>query len=114
MSEATMDRELVKEWVAALRSGEYEQGRAFLRSQENAYCCLGVACDIALQGEEWEFQDGRWVTKEGYAGHLPVKLWDRLGVSWDRESTLIHMNDSGKSFPEIADWIETNILGGAE
>jgi hypothetical protein len=38
-------------WVAALRSGEYKQGRGRLKfrregSDEAEFCCLGVLCDI--------------------------------------------------------------------
>lgn len=32
-------------WVEALRSGEYEQGRTWLRENDR-YCCLGVACEL--------------------------------------------------------------------
>lgn len=39
--------ELLTEWVAALRSGEYAQGRGYLhRIEDNTYCCLGVVCDL--------------------------------------------------------------------
>jgi hypothetical protein len=49
-------------WVAALRSGEYKQARGLLRTrgrhdQEDRYCCLGVACEVArLNGLDvtWE------------------------------------------------------------
>lgn len=37
-------------WLAALRSGEYEQGRGCL-SDNGKFCCLGVACDIAVKQE---------------------------------------------------------------
>lgn len=33
-------------WIAALRSGEYTQGRCSLHSCDNYYCCLGVAIKI--------------------------------------------------------------------
>lgn len=39
----------VKAWVAALRSGTYTQGQFKLRRLDNTYCCLGVACDLAVQ-----------------------------------------------------------------
>lgn len=37
----------VKLFVAALRSGDYEQGNGFLES-DGKYCCLGVACKVAM------------------------------------------------------------------
>lgn len=41
-----MDPEVKQLWVAALRSGEYPQGKSKLRSSKG-YCCLGVLCDLA-------------------------------------------------------------------
>jgi hypothetical protein len=51
-----------RKWVAALRSGEYKQTKGLLRTRslrthEDAYCCLGVACEVArLEGLDvtWE------------------------------------------------------------
>jgi len=36
----------IKEWVKALRSGEYKQGQSYLRSRDSKFCCLGVLCDL--------------------------------------------------------------------
>lgn len=45
-----MNQEIKKLWVNALRSGNYRQGKYMLHNiSENAYCCLGVLCDIALK-----------------------------------------------------------------
>jgi hypothetical protein len=47
--------ENVKKWIAALRSGEYTQGTGALHKQADedgkpdTFCCLGVACDVALK-----------------------------------------------------------------
>jgi hypothetical protein len=38
----------VKAWIKALRSGEYEQTTSAL-SQDGKYCCLGVACEVAIK-----------------------------------------------------------------
>jgi len=47
---------LIKEWVKALRSGEYTQGEKALRDTENNFCCLGVLCDITKEklNLEWK------------------------------------------------------------
>lgn len=43
-----MNPEIKTEWVAALRSGQYIQGRDYLHwRNQNLWCCLGVLCDIA-------------------------------------------------------------------
>lgn len=44
--------------VDALRSGEYEQGQAALRT-EDKYCCLGVACDVYRKHN----RNGKWVAE---------------------------------------------------
>ena len=41
-----MNKRVKKMWVAALRSGEYEQCRKVLRNGEGGFCCLGVLCDL--------------------------------------------------------------------
>lgn len=114
MTDGKMDRELVKEWVAALRSGKYAQGKHALRTQTNAYCCLGVAYDIATEGKGWVNESG-WVTSDGFSTDLSYDLNLRLGLSFSDVRRLMRMNDKlGTSFSGIADWIEANILGGAE
>lgn len=40
--------ERIREWVEALKSGGYKQGRGLLKCGEN-YCCLGVASDIFIK-----------------------------------------------------------------
>jgi hypothetical protein len=47
--------EVVKAWVAALRSGEYVQGHGRLiisHPEHPEFCCLGVLCDLALR-QRW-------------------------------------------------------------
>lgn len=43
-----MKEDIAKKWVAALRSGEYKQGKHCLQ-KDGEFCCLGVLCDIALK-----------------------------------------------------------------
>lgn len=38
--------EQARKWVDALRSDEYTQGKRYLRTLDNTYCCLGVANSI--------------------------------------------------------------------
>ena len=51
-----MDPGVKAQWVTALRSGEYKQGRGTLHSIEpdgsgmpDTYCCLGVLCELAVK-----------------------------------------------------------------
>ena len=78
-----MDPGIRARWVAALRSGEYEQARKVLRSGD-AYCCLGVLCELAVADgvippAERNRLDGSWLYDE-YDTELPesVMEWARL------------------------------------
>jgi hypothetical protein len=58
-----MNADIKAKWVAALRSGEYQQGRGRLKTGD-AFCCLGVLCDCYGK----EHPDSQWIDnslKEG-------------------------------------------------
>ena len=101
-----MNREVKKRWVAALRSGEYEQTAGKLRD-EVGFCCLGVLYDIEAD-DWWENVGGPcWLThKDGMGARLPEWLSDQVGISIDDQSYLAGMNDNGKTFKQIAAYIE--------
>lgn len=45
-----MNPEIKAQWVAALRSGKYKQGKNVLHNVDaGTYCCLGVLCDLAVK-----------------------------------------------------------------
>lgn len=49
--------EYLKNWLKALRSGEFRQGTDFLkRAGSQGYCCLGVLCELNKEslGGQWE------------------------------------------------------------
>jgi hypothetical protein len=81
-----------KKWVAALRSGRYKQTKEMLRDK-TGYCCLGVACQLALRDPEikkhfkWEaFGDSMsFVSKEDTMDpertELPDVVQNWLGLS---------------------------------
>lgn len=91
-----MDVKLKADWIAALRSGKYRQGRIYFE-KNNSFCCLGVLCKISGQPTElapasdnWDFVESVIDTSE----HI---------------SALIGRNDNGVPFPVIADYIEANL-----
>jgi hypothetical protein len=117
-----MNIELVKEWIAALRSGKYKQGTGRLEdTTEGTFCCLGVAAKIAVDHGlanrfetagvgHYRTDKGGYVEDEDYT-HLPPSLKPLFGISDFQQSQLIDMNDEeGNSFLEISDYIEINIL----
>lgn len=103
-------------WIAALRSGEYKQGRGQLVSG-NRFCCLGVACDVF-----WKNNPGKIVkTPISYGGHiisLPEIVQEWYGLSgacgsFDHraDSLLVRNDDKRQTFSEIADLIESEPKG---
>lgn len=107
-----MDKEVKAEWVEALRSGEFEQGRQFLRTQGGEYCCLGVLSELSVRRHIIEMHtDKDGITQyDGYFSYLPEALRDLFSISSEETDILMRMNDVDKSsFEHIADWIEANM-----
>lgn len=97
-----MDKELKAKWIAALRSGEYKQCTQDLCNGE-AYCCLGVLHRIVYGKDPGSAWYGYSSDSEESGAIVKRELPD--GV----RGSLIDMNDGGKTFPEIADYIEANL-----
>lgn len=77
-----MKPEIKAAWIAALRSGDYDQGREKLRTGDQ-FCCLGVLCDIASkQGlGEW-IPSGEFKVGDRHELLLPPQAiadWAELG-----------------------------------
>ena len=114
-----MKADVAERWIAALRSGEYEQGRFQLQPELGRYCCLGVLCDLAAQDGvgEWEETPGsRWVrftTDNSYSTlSEPVMKWAGIKTAHARipgGGDLTLLNDGGRSFEYIASVIEDNV-----
>lgn len=98
--------DLKAKWLAALRGEEYEQGTGCLASQDGKFCCLGVLARVA------GIPVKKLMGKDTMA-HVSHSLDRSLGD--ENRVRLENMNDGHertrkRSFPEIADWIEANIL----
>jgi hypothetical protein len=107
-----MDTKIKKQWVKALRSGEYNQTSMALARTEDGetitgFCCLGVLAHECVP-EPWERTDHPWYPEELT---LPreLKTFEELGLDRRTHGILTTMNDEGKTFDEIADWIEENL-----
>ncbi len=128
-----MNAAIKAKWLDALRSGKYEQGAKRLR-RNDAYCCLGVLCDLHAKttgsGEWGTFHLGSndYITMDGgkrerQDGVLPGAVYEWAGLATDdpvvyEGLTLSQFNDGDdnkddlstfrepKTFAEIADLIE--------
>jgi hypothetical protein len=109
-----MNPQIKQKWVDALRSGEYQQTRNYLRT-DNGFCCLGVLCDLygKENNVEWDLvNDGGNYEFQDEESHLPssVRKWAGIAdggpLGNGQIGTLVTLNDSGTIFNEIADLIE--------
>jgi len=106
-----MKAEIRQQWIEALRGGSYTQGRNFLRTSDDHFCCLGVLCDL-VDRRAWQRERDRYA-HNGYIGHLPGSISAVTDLNSDQAFTLMGMNDNGQSFGQIANWIEANIPADA-
>ncbi len=110
-----MNKEIKAKWVAALRSGDYAQGKITLRSKGNQFCCLGVLCNLHAQAHPKIAAKQK--DSQSYMGEseiLPDAVMEWSGVStrnglFSDDSglgTLASLNDAGTSFSKLAKIIE--------
>jgi len=122
-----MTPEVKAQWLADLRSGEFEQGRGVMRSPEGQFCCMGVLCDqyARTHGEDW----GPVTTIYGAEGYRfdgevtfpPEKVVDWAGLEYF-DPNVLHpdgiqgtvcistLNDHDDlTFAQIADLIEAQL-----
>lgn len=129
-----MKKEVADLWIAALESGEYDQARGTLQQIEESrtgdeiypkgFCCLGVLCEVAIKnGLNVEKVEKPWLSKvayDNYTDFLPstVQSWAGMKTSTgefdvydnlERDTEeLTDLNDTGKTFKEIAQIIRNN------
>lgn len=110
-----MNPDFKAKWVAALRSGQYPQICGALKDQ-HGYCCLGVLCAAVpaiLEAHEAQRPSNVPPIEPGriYGGLLRSQAAHLAGFEGPyTQHALTSLNDSqGKSFAEIADYIEVNL-----
>jgi hypothetical protein len=103
-----MNKRIKRLWIKALRSKKYTQGTGQLKRGriEPEHCCLGVLCELAKA-------EGVISSYRGTDGYLPLKVgeWAGLAALNPRigKRTATSLNDTGKSFTEIAERIEKHL-----
>ena len=118
----------LRELVDALRSGQYKQGKMFLKHQtlnffKTMYCPLGVACELYRQRYpdycNWDNNRGvlnfNITTDDGsiLSSHVsvPIVIIDYFGFNVDMAREILRMNDKlGYNFSQIADYIEFHMI----
>lgn len=121
-----VNAENMKTWVAALRSGQYQQGTKRLRVGDK-FCCLGVACEVYLkanpdglttrvksdevvEGDVWHYDDEPSFLPEKVMNWLGVDIFSPGVTREGVDASLTYVNDTGTNFNDIADMIEDRYL----
>jgi hypothetical protein len=112
--------EVKTQWVEALRSGKYKQGKALLFSTvEQSYCCLGVNCAVLNQPYITKYPKGS--VSKGLPDMEDAQEWwqtlpnreliDSPKVKYKGKwMLLVELNDDvGLTFEQIADLIEAQL-----
>jgi hypothetical protein len=111
------NKQNIQKWVDALRSGDYKQGTGRLKSENNTYCCLGVACEISELGK-WENEDGignidfpLYLTDNDKPAecYLPAPVRDWLGL--DSADPTVNFNEEQEPLTELNDSHEITFEG---
>jgi hypothetical protein len=123
-----MPKEMLRKWLAALRSGEFSQCQGKLE-KDGSYCCLGVLQKVVdgdverhishnpgRAGASFGTPTSEWCTNKGimFENEGELDRWSLPSVkdTIGRSVTAWQANDNvGLSFPQIADAIEKHAEG---
>jgi hypothetical protein len=115
--------DMMKEVVKRLRSGTIKQTTGVLGRTDGSRCCLGVMCDVAVDlgvipaPEPIANCKGDILIYGHYTTSLPQQVLDLTGLCTpdgslgEGKGSLAENNDSGATFSEIADIIESEPEG---
>lgn len=108
-------KDILEEWLEALRSGKYVQAFVRERTYDNRFCAIGILNDILVKNKFglWEKRDygfGPFYSfRDSYDGSI-----DNAFLAWQLDltaSNVIKMNDDSRfSLKQIADEIEARKL----
>lgn len=88
-------------WIEALLSGKYKQGRRILGDEKGGYCCWGVGCKVA----KVDFDPLDIWNDDLYEAIGFIKLGSSYGELYtelDNNTCLSEANDIGVPFKDIA------------
>jgi len=115
-----MKDDIKQRWIAALRSGDYAQGKGYLATGHK-FCCLGVLCELAVAdviiNKYDDISNIRWYGNnyDEECTTLPAAVQRWAGLDSDdpyietEENTLAAINDAGYTFEQIANLIDSEL-----
>ena len=114
-----MKEDVKDKWISELEGDNHQQGKDFL-NKYGKKCCLGVLTDIYIKEHnlEWKHYDAAkkdLLTFDDEGWLLPARVCHWAGLKETNPyilsmgDTLSGLNDSGKTFKEIAQLIKLNL-----
>ncbi len=115
------ERDYLAEWLVALRSDKYKQGKGALKlsfQKEDRFCCMGVLCDVV--------DTTKWSKSKTYTDTLlygdtkcdifppaNIRIIPKDQLTQSHRSIMYALagfnDDSGYDFKKIADWIQEHV-----
>ena len=108
-----LPKKFARKWLVALRSGDYNQvNKVLYNPKSKGFCCLGVAGHICGISER-SLNNKSFINTCNYS-ESTVRKYIRMGYPKELTDNILldilaNMNDQGKSFKQIALWIDRNI-----
>ncbi len=117
-----MNKKIKKLWLRALRSGKYTQGKNRLKTKDR-FCCLGVLCDLHAKKFNKKWRINGFYLGDNIVLSSEVMKWagleDCAPIVEDGNNKqasldvfndgLMHRKIKGRSFKQIANYIEKSI-----
>lgn len=104
-----MKKSLRRLWIEDLRANPHLQGVGAL-SRNGLDCCLGRLAKLCNVEQRCEMMDGTvtfYFSSTEWSGGLLTPTFNyEIGLSDEHADALAAENNSGKTFPQIADMIE--------
>lgn len=114
-----INKRQLKEWIAALDSGNFKQTKNALQD-EKGYCCLGVGCVVFIKPGKRQLNEKRklagalpndQVNAPEWLKHINNNFRDKTGVRLSGLNDASHLDDNGVclepfTLSEIATLIE--------
>jgi len=105
-----LPKKFKEKWLKALRGGKYQQCQGALY-ENGKFCCIGVECHLhGVSRNEMKMDYKAGGTRRNFSKipkYMDVIVAGRLSET--PQQVLINMNDEGKSFKQIATWIQKNL-----
>jgi len=113
MKHIKMPKEIADKWIAALESGDFNQGKSRLGTAKEGYCCLGllqVVVSGSVENPNMMGPSMEWLRDHNITFFSRGFLKETNFPHCEREDdNFANINDIGVSFPEIAELLKDEI-----